>query len=104
MNTIPFEQIGDNLDGILQSANDVANGPQMQQALTELAATIAIVKDMVAAPGQRHEPRHAAIAGDRRRLQKTLTNANKLLLSVDSGYGDNTQFNRDLERLLVQAQ
>jgi paraquat-inducible protein B len=36
-------------------------------------------------------------------LQKTLTNANKLLLSLDSGYGDNTKFNRDLERLLVQA-
>ena len=35
-------------------------------------------------------------------LQKTLTNANKLVLSLDSGYGDNTKFNRDLERLLVQ--
>ena len=30
-------------------------------------------------------------------LQKTLTNANKLVLSVDNGYGDNTQFNRDLD-------
>ena len=36
-------------------------------------------------------------------LQKTLANANKLVLSLDTGYGDNTKFNRDLERLLVQA-
>ena len=36
-------------------------------------------------------------------LQKTVTNANKLLLSLDNGYGDNTKFNRDLERLLVQT-
>ncbi len=36
-------------------------------------------------------------------LQKTLTNANRLVLSVDSGvWRDNTKFNRDLERLLVQ--
>jgi paraquat-inducible protein B len=25
------------------------------------------------------------------------------VLSLDSGYGDNTKFNRDMERLLVQA-
>ena len=36
-------------------------------------------------------------------LQKTLTNANLLVQSVDNGYGDNTKFNRDLERLLLQA-
>ena len=35
-------------------------------------------------------------------LEKTLTNANKVLLSFNSGYGDNTQFSRDLGRLLVQ--
>ena len=35
-------------------------------------------------------------------LQKTMSDANKLVLSLQSGYGDNTQFNRDLERLLVQ--
>jgi paraquat-inducible protein B len=32
-----------------------------------------------------------------------MTNANKLMLSIDSGYGDNTKFNRDLDRLMVQA-
>jgi len=36
-------------------------------------------------------------------LEKAMTNANRLILSVDNGYGDNTQFNRDLDRLLVQA-
>ena len=54
-------------------------------------------------PRQRYEPRAAAIAGYRDGLQKTLTTVNKLALSLDSGYGDNTQFNRDLERLLVQV-
>ena len=35
-------------------------------------------------------------------LQKTMTDANRLVLSLQSGYGDNTPFNRDLGRLLVQ--
>jgi paraquat-inducible protein B len=36
-------------------------------------------------------------------LQKTMAQTNKLATSLESGYGDNTRFNRDLERLLVQA-
>jgi paraquat-inducible protein B len=35
-------------------------------------------------------------------LQKTLTDTNRLVQSLDTGYGDNTQFNRDLGRLMVQ--
>jgi paraquat-inducible protein B len=34
-------------------------------------------------------------------LEKSLTNVNRLVASVNSGYGDNTPFNRDLERLMV---
>jgi len=36
-------------------------------------------------------------------LEKTLTSANKLVMSLDTGYGDNTKFNRDMDRLLAQA-
>jgi paraquat-inducible protein B len=36
-------------------------------------------------------------------LEKTLTSANKLVMSLDTGYGDNTKFNRDLDRLMVQT-
>ena len=44
-----------------------------------------------------------AIAGARGRAAEDLTNANKLVLSLDNGYGDNTKFNRDIDRLLAQA-
>ena len=36
-------------------------------------------------------------------LPKTVTSANKLVVPVDNGYDDNTRFNRDLSRLLLQA-
>ena len=103
VNTMPFDQIGKELEGILKSVNDVAQGPQMKKALTELAGMIASAQNMVQnlnsglSPAAKQLPEVAA------GLQKTLANANKLVLSLDSGYGDNTKFNRDLERLLVQA-
>jgi paraquat-inducible protein B len=32
-----------------------------------------------------------------------MANANRLVMSLDNGYGDNTKFNRELERLLLQT-
>ena len=97
VNTIPFKQIGDNLDGILRSANDVANGPQMKQALTDLAGDVGKLKNLVAHLDSGLSPAMQQLPEIATGLQKTLTNVNKLVLSLDTGYGDNTQFNRDLE-------
>jgi paraquat-inducible protein B len=103
VNQIPFKQIGDNLDGVLRSTNDAMSGSLLHQTLVDLGATLVSAKELVAhldtglTPAARQLPQ---VASD---LQKTLSNANKLVLSANTGYGDNTQFNRDLERLLVQA-
>ena len=103
VNTIPFKQIGDNLDGILRSANDVANGPQMKKALTDLSSTISDLNNLVGHLDSSMSPALQQLPGIAAGVQKTLTSINKLTLSLDSGYGGNTQFNRDLGRLLVQA-
>jgi paraquat-inducible protein B len=103
VNQIPFDQIGKNLDAILRSVNDLTNGPQMKEALVRLAATIASVQQLTrnvdagTAPAMRQLPQMAT------QLQKTVNNANKLLVSLDNGYGDNTRFNREMERLLAQT-
>jgi len=97
VNQMPFEQIGKDLEGILKSVNDVARGPQMKKAVTDLAGMIASAQGMIQRLDTKQLPE--LVSG----LEKTLTSANKLVLSLDSGYGDNTKFNRDMERLLVQA-
>jgi paraquat-inducible protein B len=99
---IPLKQIGENLNAILGSVNDATSGPRLRQAVTDLAAAIASVRDLVAQVDSGLNPTMKQLPELSAGLQKTLTNVNKLLLSIDSGYGDNTQFNRDLERLLVQ--
>jgi paraquat-inducible protein B len=103
VNTMPFDQIGKNLDGILKSVNDVAQGPQMKKALTELAGMIASAQNMVQNLNSGLSPAAKQLPEVTAGLQKTLANANKLVLSLDSGYGGDTKFNRDTDRLLAQA-
>jgi paraquat-inducible protein B len=102
VNQIPFDSIGQSLDGILKSTNDLVQGPQAKEALTKLAATLAEAQAFTrnlnsgTAPAFKHLPQMA------NHLQSTVTNANKLLVSLDTGYGSDTRFNRELERLLAQ--
>jgi paraquat-inducible protein B len=97
VNSIPFDQIGKSLNGILKSVNDMTQGPQLKKALTDLSAMIASAQAMVQRLDTKQLPELAS------GLEKTLTSANKLVLSLDSGYGDNTKFNRDLDRLMAQT-
>jgi paraquat-inducible protein B len=102
VNTIPFDTIGQDLSGILKSVNDLASGPQAKQALTQLAATIATAETFTRNLNSGTAPAFKQLPEMANHLQSTVANANKLLVSLDSGYGNNTKFNRDLERLLVQ--
>lgn len=102
VNTIPFDSLGRNLDQAAAGLDSLVNGPEVKQALVSLNATLASVRDTVRnldaglAPAMKRLPEIAA------GLEKTMTDTNRLVLSLQSGYGDNTQFNRDLDRLLIQ--
>ena len=102
VNSIPFDTLGRNLSQTSEGLNDLVNGPQLKQALASLNTTLASVQDTVKnldaglTPAMKRLPDVAA------GLQKTMADANRLLLSLQAGYGDNTPFSRDLGRLLVQ--
>jgi paraquat-inducible protein B len=102
VNTIPFDTLGRNLSQTSEGLNDLVNGPQLKQAMTSINATLAGVQSTVQsldaglAPAVKRLPDLAA------GLQKTMTDMNRLLASLQAGYGDNTPFSRDLGRLLVQ--
>ncbi len=103
VNQIPFAKIGKSLEGILASAQGVANDPQTRQTLNDVSAAVrsftllAQKVELGLAPALKQLPEITA------GLQKSLTSANRLMVSLDNGYGDNTKFSRDLERLLVQV-
>ena len=103
VNTMPFDQIGKNLEGILKSVNDMRPGPANEEGADRALRDDRIGPEYGAKPRQRLSPAAKQLPEIAAGLQKTLANANKLVLSLDNGYGDNTKFNRDLDRLMVQA-
>ena len=103
VNSIPFDKLGKNLDGLLQSVNDLTNAPQLHEALTRLAATLAGAETFTRSLNSGTAPALKQLPEMTKQLQKTLTQTDKLLVSLDAGYGDNTKFNRDLVRLMAQT-
>jgi paraquat-inducible protein B len=97
VNTIPFDQIGKSVASLLASTNDLVQGPETKKTLRDLRSLLGALQTMIQRLDAKQLPALTA------NLDKTLNNTNKLLLSLDGGYGDNTKFNRDLDRLLVQT-
>ena len=85
IDSLPLEQIGRNLNDSLHGVSALVNSPDLKQTLASLNATT------------KHLPEVAA------GLQTTVQHASRLAGSVDAGYGADSQFSRDLERLLGQA-
>jgi paraquat-inducible protein B len=102
LSSMPFEQIGANLNDTLKGLKDLANGEELKASLTSVqgllgdAQTLVKQADLGLSPAFKQMP---ALASN---LQAALTHSNKLLVSADSGYGENSKFSRDLERIMVQ--
>jgi len=103
VNDIPFKQIGDNLNALLKTTNNTFSGPQLEEALNNLSATLVSAKALVENLNTGTGPAIRQLPAIATQLQQTLTSVNKLVLSLGSGYGGDTQFSRDLDRLLIQS-
>jgi paraquat-inducible protein B len=102
INRIDFERIGKDVAGITQGLDAAVNGPQLKGALAALESTLADVQDVTrkldinATPALKRLPEISA------QLQDVLTRTNRMVGSINAGYGDNSKFLRDLDRLLPQ--
>jgi paraquat-inducible protein B len=103
VSSMPFDQIGKSLEQLLNSTNSLVNAPQLRDSLTKLSATLAMTETFTHNLTSGTAPAFKQLPGMTSQLQQTLNNTNRLLVSLDSGYGDNTKFSRDLDRLLVQT-
>ena len=102
INRIDFDRIGKSISGAAAGLDDTINGPQLKKTLAALETAMVDVQDIAkkldtdASPALKRLPEIAA------QLQKALTQANRLIGSFNAGYGDNSRFRRDLDRLLPQ--
>jgi paraquat-inducible protein B len=102
VDALPFAAIGANANALLSAANALVGSPEVKAAVGSLSTTLQDVQTLVKrtdaglAPLLRQLPQ---ISND---LQQTMAHTNRLVGSVDAGYGANSQFSRDLERLMSQ--
>jgi paraquat-inducible protein B len=102
LNSLPFESIGQNLNQMLAGANKLVNDKQLPEAIASLQATLASAQTLVNNLNHGVTPvtkRLPAIAAG---LQAAVDRTNKLLASVNDGYGGDSRFSRDVTRLMSQ--
>jgi paraquat-inducible protein B len=98
VNAIPFASIGQSVAAMTKNMSELTDGPQLLEALSAMAATMSeaqsAMKDL--RPFMKQLPEIATA------LQAMLKQSNQLVRSMDAGYGGDTQFHRDLDRLMGQ--
>jgi paraquat-inducible protein B len=102
LDSIPFDQIGQNLNQTLAGLNGVVNGAELKQSLAALHSTLANAEALTQHLNDASGPvlqRLPAIASE---LESAVRKVDALVGSVQSSYGGNSTFANDAQRLLVQ--
>ncbi|CAH2601623.1 Paraquat-inducible protein B [Rhodovastum atsumiense] len=103
LNNLPLEEIAKNLNDTLAGASAVANSGDLRDSLRQLAATLTTTQELVRRLNAGVAPALQRIPEMAQTLQSTLERANGLVGSAEAGYGRNSQFRRDIERLMGQV-
>jgi paraquat-inducible protein B len=102
LNGIPFEAIGQNLNQTLAGANALVNDRQLAGAIATLRATLASTQTLVNNLDRGLSPMLQRLPAIATELDDTVKHTDKLLSSVDTGYGGDSRFNRDVSQLMMQ--
>jgi paraquat-inducible protein B len=97
---IPFDKIGLDLAGTMQSLNNALRGPELRQTMQDLAATMSDIRQVAQKANAGLTPALRRLPQLSQDLQQTVAHANALL--GENGYGGNSDFGRNLNRLLDQ--
>jgi paraquat-inducible protein B len=102
LDKIPFDQIGANLNHVLEGADHIVNGADLKHALHDLSDTLAQTKDLVRKADQGATPALQRLPKISQDLQDTVDRASKLVGSLNDGAAGNSEFGRSLDRVLNQ--
>ncbi len=100
---LPLDEIAKNLNDTLRGVSQLANGPELKQALQGLSGTMSSAQDLIRKVDSGATPLLKRLPEIAQGLQAAVDHASRLISSADSGYGEKSDFKRDLQRLLVQA-
>jgi paraquat-inducible protein B len=101
LDTIPFDEIGKNLNNTLASISSTVSGPDVKDSLKKLSATLTDVQHLVHNADRGMTPVLQKLPKMSEDLQQAVARANAAL--GEGGYGGNSDFQRNLSRLLDQV-
>jgi paraquat-inducible protein B len=102
INRIDFDRIGNSLVNAASGLDSTVNGPQIKATLAALEKAMLDVQDITRKLDKDATPALKRLPEIAQQLQDAVTKANRLIGSVDKGYGDQSKFHRDLDRLIPQ--
>ena len=102
INRIDFDRIGKDLTGTMQGLDSIVNGPQLKQTLSSLNSAMGDAKSVMRSLDTNLDPALKRLPQIAAQLQDALNKFNAMVVSLNSGYGDNSKFLRDLDRMLPQ--
>ncbi len=101
INSIPFEQIGVNLNRTLATLERTIGGPELRQSLVSLNATLKDVRQLARHADAGLTPALRRLPEISQKLETAVEHAN--LAFGQSGYGSDSTVQRNLERVLDQV-
>lgn len=102
INRIDFDAIGAGLAGTAKGLDGIVNGPQLKHTLESLEATMVDVRDFARKLDAGAGPAMAKLPDIANQLDSAITQINRLSTSLNTGYGGDSRFNRELDRLMPQ--
>jgi paraquat-inducible protein B len=102
LNDIPFEAIGNNLNQTLAGVNALANDKQLGQAVSALRSTLTSTQTLISSLNSGLVPLTQRLPAIAAGLEDSVKRTDKLIGSLESGYGSDSRFSRDTGRLMSQ--
>jgi paraquat-inducible protein B len=102
LNAIPFESIGKNLDQTLAGVNALVNDKKLADAITELRSTLASAQTLVDNVNRGVTPVMQRLPAIANGLESSVQRTDKLIASLQTGYGGDSRFSRDVTQLMAQ--
>ena len=99
LDALPLTQIADHLDGVLAGASNTLNGPDLKQALNQLAGTLRSVHGLADHANHGLTPLLQRLPAIADQLEDTLHHANDLVASYSGG----SDFQGNLQSVLGQV-
>lgn len=99
---MPWADIGRNVNSTVAGVNELVRGPELRQSLAALQGTLTAAEETMRRIDTSLQPTLRSLPQIMTNLNATIAQANRLILSANRGYGDESQFQRDMERMLEQ--